>query len=235
MSERETSLAEDLRKAYDSILKPLKKRHGKKGMNVLKLFALLVGVVMVVGFLTLPNPWNSWFLVAGILLLIGSPFIIFVVLELFSLFLPKRYASWKLGIGPPTRLPPPIAGNPDEVRKHFTAMDPWQFEEEVAAIFGRLGYKTEVTRKGADFGVDVLMWDRAGTKWAVQVKQHQHPIGRPTIQVMPSVARDFRAQRAMVIALSSFTKDAREYAESRGIKLVEGNELIGMYMRAEKA
>ncbi len=235
MSERETSAAENLRKVYDSVLKPLRKRHGKKGMNVLKLFALLVGVLMIGGFLTLPDPWNSWFLASGIILLIVSPFLVFAALELFSLFAPTRHASWKLGIGPPTRLPSRILGGPDEVRRHFSAMTDRQFEEEVAAIFGRRGYRTEVTPKTGDFGADVLMWDRAGTKWAVQVKQYSNPVGRPTVQAMRGVAQDFRAEKAMVVTLSRFTKGAIEYAESQGIRLVEGDELVEMYMRAGKA
>ncbi len=235
MSERETSAIEDLRKVYDSVLKPLRKRHGEKGMRALKLFVLLVLAVIVVGFLALPDPWNTWLLVGGIILLFVSPFLVFAALELFSLFAPKRHASWKLGIAPPTRHLPPVVGGPDEVRERLRAMNEWQFEEEVAAIFGRLGYRTEVTPKTGDFGADVLMWDRAGTKWAVQVKHHRNPVGRPTIQVMPSVARDLRAEKAMVVTLSRFTKGAIEYAESRGIRLVEVNALVEMYMRAEKA
>jgi restriction system protein len=233
VSERETTAAEELKKFYVSVLRPLKKRHGKRGTRVLAFFALLTGVVMIAGFLALPDPWNTWFLVGGIILLIVSPFLVFAALEVFSVFAPKRHASWKLGIAPATRQLPPVVGTPDEVRKQLSAMDEWEFEDAVAAIFERLGYRTEVTPKTGDFGADVLMWDRAGTKWAVQVKHHRNPVGRPTIQVMPSVARDLGAERAMVVTLSRFTKGAKEYAESRGVRLVEGDELVEMYMRAE--
>ncbi len=225
-------MAEDSESVYDIVLGPLKRRHGKRGERIWKLFMLLVGGVLVVGYLALPAPWSGWVLTGSFLLLLGSPFLVLVALELFMLFAPKRHASWKLGIGPPTRLPP-IPETPDEARRRLRAMNAFQFEEEVAAIFGLLGYRTEVTRKGGDFGADVLMWDGAGTKWAVQVKHYKGPVGRPKVQVMRQVAQDWGAERAMVVTISRFTKGAREYAESRGIELVNGDELVKMYLKAK--
>jgi restriction system protein len=226
-----TSVADVLKRVYQTVLKPLRQRHGARGMRGLKLSVLLVAVIMVIGFLTLPSPWNSWFLAGGIVILIFSPFLIFALLELFALFAPRRHQSWKLGVTPPGRNPPPrpIVEGPGEVRMRLNAMNDREFEHEVAAIFGRLGYRTEVTPKTGDLGADVLMWDRGGAKWVVQVKQYSHPVGRPTVQAMRGVKRDFGAEGAMVVALSHFTKGAVEYAESQGIRLVDGDELIRMH------
>ena len=65
---------------------------------------------------------------------------------------------------------------------YWMSLDGHQFEDEVASVFRRNGYKATVSKQGGDGGIDIIL-EKDGVKTAVQCKAHKSLIG-------PSVARD---------------------------------------------
>jgi restriction system protein len=86
-----------------------------------------------------------------------------------------------------------------------------------------------VIGRGGDEGIDgVIREDRLGLETIyVQAKRWQASVGRPEIQRLAGAPQGQRARKGVFITTSSFTKDARAYADSipTTIVLVDGAQL----------
>lgn len=136
----------------------------------------------------------------------------------------KPSASW---LDHTRRLPGTLA----EILK----LTPAQFEEGVADLLQRLGYRS-VQRVGGsgDLGVDITCQDKEGRSVVVQCKQYAGVrIGSKDIQTfigMQSVHH--RADCGMFVTTSEFTTPARNLAKRHGITLIDDNELLNLIRQA---
>ncbi len=219
---------------YDKVMKRLRATHGVRGVNVLKVVGVLIGVVMFVSLLLIvyepgTGAWAGYLLGGSLVLLFLSPFIVTLFLEVFAAVAPKRHALWKAGVKPKEYRLPQLRDK-YHVRKHFNSLSPYDFEEAVAEIYRSYGYKVTVTQKSGDYGVDLLMKDKKGTTHAVQVKQFRGSVGRPTLQRLQGALLNAEADVPVIVTLSYFTEPAKVYAQQHGIQLVDGERLLSMYM-----
>jgi restriction system protein len=105
----------------------------------------------------------------------------------------------------------------------------YQFEEFVAHLLECMGYRTRVTEKSGDGGVDVIAHkDLLGFEppiIKVQCKQTTDAISRPTVtELMGNVLHN---ESGLFVTLGSFTKDARAYDRSTAnLRLIGGDELV---------
>ncbi len=136
----------------------------------------------------------------------------------------KPSASW---LDHTRRLP----GTLDEVSK----LSPAQFEEGVADLLQRLGYRS-VRRVGGsgDLGVDITCQDNEGRSVVVQCKQYAGVrIGSKDIQTFIGMQRVHHgADRGMFVTTSEFTTPARNLAERHGITLIDDKELLNRIRQA---
>ncbi|MFF1379387.1 restriction endonuclease [Streptomyces sp. NPDC058308] len=118
-------------------------------------------------------------------------------------------------------LPPPA---PD-----FAVLDPDGFEAAVAGLCERDGCReTEVVGGAGDLGADVLAIAPDGRRVVVQCKQYDptNKVGSQDLQRFGGTCWSVHgAQLAVVVTTSQFTEPAQEYAESCGIRCVDGAEL----------
>lgn len=107
------------------------------------------------------------------------------------------------------------------------ASAPHDFEKYVANLYSHLGYNTMVTKGSNDGGKDIVM-TKDGLKYVVEVKLYGNydKIGREKIQKLHSAQIIEKADRAIFVTTSEFTKPAIEYAESIGMDLVNADKLI---------
>ena len=94
-----------------------------------------------------------------------------------------------------------------------------------------MGYKTTLTPKGRDYGVDVIA--RKGEEViAIQCKKYRanNPVGNRDVQRLLGAMqyRNIRATHSILITTSYFTVSAREQAEECSIELWDGRELKKM-------
>jgi restriction system protein len=94
------------------------------------------------------------------------------------------------------------------------SMGDYEFERFIAFLYRNEGYKTEVTPKGNDGGIDVVM-EKEGRKVLVQVKHYKigNKIGRVDLQKFVG-AYSHISNEGYFVTSSSFNKNAVEYAKN---------------------
>jgi restriction system protein len=116
--------------------------------------------------------------------------------------------------------------------------DPDFFEALVLDVLQAMGYggsrADAASRLGqsGDGGVDgVIREDRLGLDQIyIQAKKWTNPVGRPEIQKFYGALHGQRATKGVFITTSTFTREAREYANdvTPRVILVDGRELAGL-------
>jgi len=109
------------------------------------------------------------------------------------------------------------------------------FESMVVELLVAMGYggshedAAQVVGKGGDEGIDgVIKEDRLGLESIyIQAKRWQGTVGRPIIQQFAGALQGRAARKGVLIATSSFSKEAIEYAKAlpTSIVLVDGVQL----------
>ncbi|RZV12571.1 putative pyrroloquinoline-quinone binding quinoprotein [Natrinema hispanicum] len=121
---------------------------------------------------------------------------------------------------------------------HLHTYSPTEFEYLVADLYADMGYRTRVTQKGSDGGIDVMAHGGAKTL-AIQVKQYSpgNKVGRPTIQQTAGVREQIGADKAVVVCSSSFTGTAQQAGQDYGsrLELVNGRDLLKMLSQSSLA
>lgn len=118
---------------------------------------------------------------------------------------------------------------------------PTYFEQIVVDLLVSMGYGGDrqdaaraVTRQSGDEGIDgVIKQDRLGLDVVyVQAKRWEGKVGRPEIQKFAGALQGKRAIKGVFITTSDFSKEAEEFAESIGTKiiLIDGQRLAQLML-----
>lgn len=95
----------------------------------------------------------------------------------------------------------------------------------------------EVTPKGSDEGIDgIIKEDKLGLdKIYIQAKKWENCVGRPEIQKFVGALQGKRAKKGIFITMSTFTKEALEYAENLDVAviLIDGKKLANYMIENE--
>lgn len=96
-----------------------------------------------------------------------------------------------------------------------------RFEREIARWLEEQGFRTELTSQTNDRGVDVVA-HKGGRKYAVQAKAYAagNRVGSATVQKASGLLTRPDIDGAIVITTSSFTSEAEEVANNRGVELL---------------
>jgi len=109
-----------------------------------------------------------------------------------------------------------------------------EFELLVGEAFRQEGYKvTELGGAGPDGGVDLLL-EKGGETTLVQCKQWKaFKVGVEVVRELYGVMAAKGAAAGIVVTSGDFTKDAKEFARGRNVRLLAGDELIAMLQSAK--
>lgn len=112
----------------------------------------------------------------------------------------------------------------------YIKQDPHMFEDFVANVFEKAkGGSTWVSPSSGDFGVDFEHRIEEGL-FLGQVKCYQNNVGFDPIALIHSNMVKKGAKGGYVITTSSFTTAAREYAEGLDIELIDGVNLVELWL-----
>lgn len=123
-----------------------------------------------------------------------------------------------------------------EIKEYIQSMDPYAFQDLVAALLRAMGYYTPfVASKGKDGGCDIVAYsDPLGLKEPrikVQVKRYSDTtmVGADAVRSLLGILSPGSGEVALFVTSGSYTNDAYSAAKGRNIKLIDGNELITLW------
>jgi hypothetical protein len=192
------------------------------------MLVLLVGAVValaatgVSGWRAVPSAWPSWTNAAA-LAAIASSVILFGLISARLVILLRHVAA------PSPRDDPAPHGLPKEspsgLPARFGRMGGAEFENEMAELFGSLGYSVErAPASGGTPGVDLLL-KKGNRKIAVQLKRWTAPVGHRAVQAVFTGRIHHAADEAWLLTTSRFTPRAAKLARTTGVRLIDGVEL----------
>ena len=182
---------------------------------------------------------NSWELFKNTLLVIWTlwPLWLFliaiiIIKVIVEVLIPREFKSFKATI----RFKKGAQWRSDrDLLRWLRGMTPKEFEEYIAELFLRLGYKTEVTGGAYDQGIDVIA-EKDGVKHYIQCKKF---VGRevgvgPMRDFYGAIADHLAKGKGYFITTNKFTLEAERFVEDKPIELVDEFKLVKYIRLTEK-
>lgn len=120
------------------------------------------------------------------------------------------------------------------IRSGYATISPFEFEDLIEKLFMKMGYKTELTPKTCDYGIDVIARNDKEII-AVQAKKYSkgNNVGNRDVQRLLGAMqlRTVQANKAVLITTSDFTLQAIEQAKEAPIELWDGNYISDLFKK----
>jgi HJR/Mrr/RecB family endonuclease len=113
----------------------------------------------------------------------------------------------------------------------WRSLSPRDFEIQIAELYKKLGYKTEVSQYTVDGGHDVKI-EKDGYVILVQCKHWKHKVPVPVIREILGVIISEGAHAGIVACTGGFTAPSIEFARKNGIELVGIPQIIEIAQNA---
>tara|TARA_A100001015_G_scaffold318490_1_gene438542 strand:+ start:1819 stop:2592 length:774 start_codon:yes stop_codon:yes gene_type:complete len=131
---------------------------------------------------------------------------------------------------------PPWEAKPKVVRQNWNLtllneLEWKRFEEVVSEYYTLLGYRSEVTRMGADGGVDVILYQQGVETPAiiVQCKSWSQKVGVKAIRELFGVMAADQIGYGVFATTSSYTQEAIDWADGKRLQLLSGEDLVSAF------
>lgn len=107
----------------------------------------------------------------------------------------------------------------------------YSLEEFVADLLRAMGYRTTVSKKGGDRGIDIVAYkDELPPRILVQVKSSDGNVNESTIQSLKGAMRE--GDYGLFVTLSSYTANARKYLNNTPIiRGIDGTALAELVLK----
>lgn len=107
----------------------------------------------------------------------------------------------------------------------------YSLEDFVADLLQAMGYRTTVSSKGGDSGIDIVAYkDELPPRILVQVKSKDGNVSESTIQSLKGAMRE--GDYGLFVTLSSYTKNAKKYLDSTPIiRGIDGPALADLILK----
>lgn len=153
--------------------------------------------------------WPLWVFLLIVLILKITTDLVWPAIRRARLF--HRQAQWRTG---------------REQIVFLKTLSPQDFEQFIARLYARLGYRVQVTGGSHDGGID-LVAQRDGRRHYIQCKRYS------TRQVPVGAVRDFYGAMAdkaasgkgFFVTTSTFTLEAERFAQGKPLELIDGLKL----------
>ena len=124
---------------------------------------------------------------------------------------------------------------------NLAAMDWEEFEHLVAQLFEwefkDKGMEVKVTRSSRDRGVDAIVFDPdpiRGGKFVIQAKRYTNTVELSAVRDLYGTVVNEGANRGILITTAGYGPDAYEFSKDKPISLIDGPNLLNMFMRHGK-
>lgn len=110
----------------------------------------------------------------------------------------------------------------------FYKLTATEFEELVSDLFSSWGFRTNITPKTGDGGVDIeANYDGEIFKgtYLIQCKLWKNNVGEPQIRDLYGAVQSRAALKGILVTSSDFSSQAKKFAENKNIDLINGETL----------
>lgn len=115
-----------------------------------------------------------------------------------------------------------------KVSSYWYSLNGYEFEKSLSEVYKAKGYKTCVTSKSGDGGVDIVVWNKDTTKIYIQCKAFKGKAGVAIVRELYGVMVNDKVEKGIVACLGGFTSGAQEFAKNKNISLIDVNDIIKM-------
>lgn len=108
-------------------------------------------------------------------------------------------------------------------------LNPYEFEQLVANLFGKMGLESKLTRSSRDGGVDCVAYDARpvlGGKVVIQAKRYRHAVGVSAVRDLFGTMMNEGANKGILVTTSGYGPDAFNFAKDKPIELIDGGGLL---------
>lgn len=108
-------------------------------------------------------------------------------------------------------------------------LNPFEFENLVANLFGKMGLETKQTRSSRDGGVDAIAFDKRpvlGRKVVIQAKRYKNVVGVSAVRDLYGTMMNEGANKGILVTTSHYGTDAYHFSEDKPIELIDGGALL---------
>ncbi|NMC57327.1 MAG: restriction endonuclease, partial [Eubacteriaceae bacterium] len=98
--------------------------------------------------------------------------------------------------------------------ERWRSMNGFEFEKEIEALFKRNGYNANLTKNGADGGIDIIM-EKNKKKIAVQCKAYKGKVSESVVRDLYGVLHSYKFDSGFLVTLNGASKNAAEFCESK--------------------
>jgi restriction system protein len=114
-------------------------------------------------------------------------------------------------------------------REELQALHPREFEQYVARLFRRKGYRVKLRGRSGDQGVDLELIQPSGKRAVVQCKRYQRTISPDVVRDLYGTLIHERVAHAFLVTTADISAASREWAAGKPITLIDG-EALGRIM-----
>jgi len=111
-------------------------------------------------------------------------------------------------------------------REFWFSLNGFEFENQMAKLFRKNGYKADVTKRTGDGGIDINLYDENGFRTIVQCKAHKKAIGPHEARAIYGLMSSENAPKAILISLGGFTQGVRDFVKEKNIILMDIEDVM---------
>lgn len=101
-----------------------------------------------------------------------------------------------------------------------------EFEMLLKKKLSEMGYEVKCTPTTGDYGADLIIDDKEGTRFIIQCKRFSAKVNLKAVQEVSGALAHYSGDYGIVITSSQFLKSAINLAESSGIELWDSDKLL---------
>lgn len=116
-----------------------------------------------------------------------------------------------------------------ESRPNLMNLNPYEFENLVSNLFGKMGLESKLTRTSKDGGVDAVAYDTRpviGGKVVIQAKRYKNTVGVSAVRDLYGTMLNEGANKGILVTTSGYGPDAFSFAKDKPIELIDGGGLL---------
>ena len=133
--------------------------------------------------------------------------------------------QWKRSLQPYSVQAPPHPLAYSHTLDQLHALSPAEFEEYVAQLFRKKGYKVALRGGSGDKGVDLELQQAGGRRAIVQCKRYRRPVGPEVVRELFGTLVHERVSHAFLVTTADISNSARVWAQDKPMTLIDGNLL----------